>query len=90
MFEYIRNNEISRVVFDPFEPKFDDSAFALGKMDWKELYGDAEDEISTGMLEALVKSAHTMCFVDANNADHIVIRHLYTGVLIYVINLPII
>ena len=35
MFEYLRNNEMSRVVFDLFQPKFDDSAFALGTTDWK-------------------------------------------------------
>ena len=38
MFEYIRNHEISRVVFDPFQPKFDKSDFASGTTDCKGFY----------------------------------------------------
>ena len=34
MFEYISNHEISRVVFDPFQPKFDEIAFASGMINW--------------------------------------------------------
>ena len=38
MFEYLRNNDMSRVVFDTFQPKVDESSFASGMMDWKDLY----------------------------------------------------
>ena len=30
MFEYISKHDISRGVFDPFQPKVDDIAFVLG------------------------------------------------------------
>ena len=33
MFEYLRNNEMSRVVFDTFQPKFDESEFVSGMTD---------------------------------------------------------
>ena len=33
MFEYLINNEMSRVVFDTFQPKFDESEFVSGMTD---------------------------------------------------------
>ena len=38
----------------------------------------------------LGKSAHMTCFVDSNHAGNIVTRFSHTGVLIYVMNMPII
>ena len=35
IFEYLRKNEMSRVVFDPFQSKVYENEFASGTMDWK-------------------------------------------------------
>ena len=42
------------------------------------------------MPEPLSKSAHTTCFVDSNHSGSVVTWSLHTGVLIYVMNTPII
>jgi hypothetical protein len=90
VFAYLRKHLMSRVVFDPHQTKVDESAFASGKTDWKDFYGDVEEELPPGMPEPLGKSAHTTCFVDANHAGNVVTRRSHTGVLIYVMNAPII
>ena len=79
---------MSRVVFDPSQPKIDESVFASGKTDWKDFYEDIEEELPPGMPEPLGKSAHSTCFVDANHAGNVVTRRSHTGVLIYVMNAP--
>ena len=43
MFEYLKKHEMSRVLFDPFQPKDEENEFALGTMDWKSFYGDIEE-----------------------------------------------
>ena len=62
IFEYIINHEISRLVFDPFQPKVDDSSFAARTADWKYFYGNIEEDITPGMPEPLCKSAHKTFF----------------------------
>ena len=81
---------ITRLVFDPFQLKVGESAFASGKTDWKDFYGDITEELPPGMPEALGKSVHTTCFVDANHAGNVVTLRSHTGILIYVMNAPII
>ena len=78
------------VVLDIIQPNIDESVFALGTMDWRDLYGDIEEKISPGMLEPLVKSAHKAYFVDFNHDDSIFTQRSHTDVLIYVINEPVI
>ena len=90
MFEYPRKHEMYRLVFVPFQPKNDDSSFALGATDWRVFYGYIEEELPLGMPEPLRRSAHTKCFVDANHYGNVVTWSLHTGVLIYVMNAPII
>ena len=57
---------------------------------WKDFYGNIEEEIPPGIPEPPVKSAHTTLFVDSNHSGNVANRHLHTGVLIYVMNAPII
>ena len=90
MFEYTSKHDISRVVFDPFQTNVDESVFESGTMEWKELYGDIEEEFPPGMPEELGKSAQTTCFVDFNHDGNVVNRISHKGVLIYVMNAPII
>ena len=68
----------------------DECAFASGKTDWKDFYGDIKDELPPGMPEPLGKSAHSTCFVDANHAGNVVTRRSHSDVLIFVTNAPII
>ena len=49
MFEYMIDYDISRVVFDAFQPKVDNSAFASRMTDWKDFYEEIEEYLSTGM-----------------------------------------
>ena len=81
---------MSLVFFDTFQSKFDESTFASVTMDWKESCVYIEEEIHHGMPDPLGKSEHTTCFVDANHVSNVVTRSFPTGVLIYVMNVPII
>ena len=42
------------------------------------------------MPDPLCKIAHPVCFVDANHAGNVVTKNFHTGLLIYLINDPII
>ena len=75
-------HEISRVVFDPFQPKVDDIAFMLGTTECKDFYGYIEEEIPPGIPEPLDKSAHTMYFFYANHCDNVVTRRWHRGVFL--------
>ena len=74
-------------MFGLFQLNVYESAFASGMIDWKVFYGDIEEEIPTGMLEPLGKSAHVAFFVEANHAGNTQNSHI--GVLIYVMNMLI-
>ena len=90
IFGYIRKDEMSKLVFETFQPKVYESLFVSGTMEWKYLCGYIKEDIPPGMLEPLVKIAHTACFVDDNHIGSVVTQHFHTGVLIYAINSPII
>ena len=90
MFEYLRKHEMFRVVFDPFQPKVDESAFALGATYWKNFYGYIKEYLPLGMPDPLVKSSHTTCFVNSDHSGNVATQHLHTSGLIYVNNVPII
>ena len=49
-------------MFNPFQPKVDDSSFAARTADWKYFYGNIEEDITPGMPEPLGKSAHKTFF----------------------------
>ena len=48
------------------------------------------EELPPSIPVALGRSVHTTCFVDANHAGNVVTRLSHTGVLIYLMNTPII
>ena len=89
IFEYHSNNEISRVVFNTFQPNIHESLLASGTMDWKDSYGDIEEELPYRMPKPLGRITQMTCFVDAKHAGKLVTWCSYTGVLVYVINAPI-
>ena len=78
------------VVFDLFQSKVDESEFVLGKTNWRGFYGDIKEEPPPGILNPLVNSAHTTCFVHNNNYGNVVTWSLHTCVFIYVKNAPVI
>jgi hypothetical protein len=90
IFGYLKKHEMSRIVFDPKETVIDESSFASGTVDWKDFYGDVVEELPPRMPEPLGKSVHSTCFVDANHAGNVVTRRSHSGVLIFVMNTPII
>ena len=40
---------MSRIFFDPFQPKLYDIEFESGKVHWKYFYGDIKEDIPPGM-----------------------------------------
>ena len=81
---------MSSIVFDPKQTKMDESSFASSMADWKDFYGDMEEELPPKVPKPLGKSVHMTYFVDANHAGNVVTRKSHTGVLIYVMNATII
>jgi hypothetical protein len=75
-------------VFDPATPNYDPTAFI--DQDWREFYGELEEELPPKMPQSLGNPVNISCFVDANHAGNVVTRRSHTGILIYVQNTPII
>ena len=67
MFEYLMKYDMSRVVFDLFQPKVDDSVFVSGTTDCKYFYGETKEELPPEMPDPLGKNSHTTCFVYDNH-----------------------
>jgi hypothetical protein len=58
--------------------------------DWKEFYGNVEEELPPNMPELRGHSVTISAFVDANHAGNVVTRRSHTGIFIFVQNSPII
>ena len=87
---YLKKHEMCRVLFYPKYPEVNQGSFASVDKDWTDFYGDVVEDSLPGMPEPLGKSVHTTCFVDADHAGNVVTHRSHTGVLIYVMNAPII
>jgi hypothetical protein len=59
--------DIGCVVFDPKTPMFDESAFNSGS-DWKEFYGEVQEELPPKMPKPRGQRVTISAFVDANHA----------------------
>ena len=81
---------MSRVLFDTFQSIINESAFEMGATDQKDFYGEVKEQFPLGILELLINSAHMTYFFNAYHAVNVATQRLHTGVLIYVINVPII
>jgi hypothetical protein len=57
--------------------------------DWKEFYGEVQEELPPKMPKLWGQRVTISAFVDANHAGNKVTRHLHTGIIIYVQNAPI-
>ena len=74
----------SALAFDTTKPDIDESAFQ--EVDWKDSYGEVEEELPPKMPEPLGRPVTISCFVDANHAGNVVTRRSHLGVLIFLMN----
>ena len=90
VFAYLKKHpDIGRIGYDPKQPLIDESVFA-SNADWKEFYGDVEEELPVKMPKPRGNPVTISAFVDANHAGNVVTRRSHTGIIIYVCNAPII
>ena len=57
--------------------------------DWKDFYGDVEEELPAKMPEPRGHAVSMSAFVDANHAGNVVTRRSHTGIIIFLQNAPI-
>jgi hypothetical protein len=62
----------------------------VSNADWKEFYGDVEEELPRNMPKPQGNKVIISAFVDANHAGNVVTRRSHTGIIIYVQNAPVI
>ena len=80
---------MGRLAYDSKAPDVDKLAFIQGA-DWKDLYGDVEEELPPRMQEPRGNLVIISAFVDADHAGNVVTRRLHTCIIIFVQNAPII
>ena len=89
IFDFVKTRLKTTMVFDPKDMDVSDAnQVPIG--DWKEFYGDVEEEIPPFAPPPLGRAVDIFCFVDADHAGNLLTRRSHTGVLIYVQNAPII
>ena len=87
IFEYLKMNNNSTLVFDDTVPVFDDSEFT--KCDWSKFYPGASEPLPPKAPELLRESITMLCFVDADHDVCRVTRRSHNGVLIFINKAPI-
>ena len=80
---------MGRLAFDPKAPDINEQHF-YNNADWKEFYGNVEEELPPNMPELRGHLVSISAFVDANHAGNVVTRRSHSGILIFVQNAPII
>ena len=88
VFGYLMSHGRSKLVLDPSKPKLDESVFR-SNVDWKDFYGDVEEELPPSMPKPRGRSVQISAFVDAAHAGNLVTRRSHTGILIFLNNAPI-
>jgi hypothetical protein len=86
IFAYLKRFSSCLMIFNWHEPKIDESKFKV--CDWTSHYPGAKEAIPSNMPEPRGKSVVTRCYVDADHAGCLATRRLHTGVLILVIEAP--
>ena len=69
--------------------EFDESDFN-NNADWKDLYGDVEEELPPKMADPRGNVVRISDFVDANHAGNVVTRQSHSGIINFLQNAPII
>ena len=88
IFSYLMMHDKLPLAFDATKPDIDESAFQ--EVDWKDFYGEVEEKFPSKMPEPLGRPMTISCFVNANHAGNVVTRRSHWGVLIFLMNAPII
>ena len=90
LFAYLKKHpDMGRLTYDSKAPDVDESAFVQGD-DWKDFYGDVEEELPPRMPEPRGSPVIISVFVDADHAGNVVTRRSHTGIIIFFQNAPII
>jgi hypothetical protein len=84
-----KHPDMGRLAYDSKRPDIDETVF-YHNADWKEFYGDVEEELPPNMPEPRGHSVIISAFVDANHAGNVVTRRLHSGIFIFVQNALII
>ena len=90
IFCYPKKHDNSRIVFDPKKTNIDERSFAPGTTDKRDYYVEVMEELPPRVPVALGRSVHNTYFVDSNHAGKMGTRQSHIGLLIYVMNTPII
>lgn len=90
IFGYLKKHpDMGRLGFDPVAPNIQEKYFHHGA-NWKEFYGDVEEELPPNMPEPRGHPVSVSAFVDANHAGNVVTRRSHSGILLFVQNAPIV
>ena len=81
--------DIGRLAYDSKSPDVDESDFLQGS-DWKDFYGDVEEELPPIMSEMRGSPVIISAFIDTYHSGNVVTRRSHTGIIIFVHNSPIV
>ena len=84
VFAYLKKHkDMGNLAYDSKTPKVDESVFN-NNADWKDLYGDVEEELPPKMPDQRGNVVRISDFVDANYAGNFVTRRSHSGIIIFV------
>lgn len=66
MFAYLKSQSNSRLIFDPMEPRMENSTFV--ECDWSDFYAGAVEAIPPNAPKPLGKGVTIRMFVDSDHA----------------------
>jgi hypothetical protein len=90
MFAYLKKHpDMGKLVYDSKCPEIDERIFHQNA-DWNEFYGDVKEELPPNMPKLLGHPVIISAFVNANHAGNVVMRHLHSGIFLFVQNALII
>ena len=90
VFAYIKKHkDMGKLAYDSKNPEVDESAFNYNA-DWKDFYGDVEEELPPKIPEPRGNVERISAFVDANHAGNVVTQRSLSGIIIFVQNASII
>jgi hypothetical protein len=90
IFAYLKKHpDMGQLAYDSKCLDIDERIFN-SNADWKEFYGDVEEELPSNMPEPWGHPVTMSAFVDANHGGNVITRCSHSGMFIFVQNAPII
>ena len=88
IFWYLPKQPLKRLVMDPTAVRMSEDAFynKADSDDWKEFYGNVEEEDPPHMPEPLGYPVKVTAFVDSDHAGNVVTRRSHSGYFIFIQN----